>query len=117
MAHVEVLVQVDHRTTDGHEVPHTIQVKVDGLAADAAWDRASNAVHGFLLAEKAVQMEVDRQVQLAEGPWCNHNGEIDGTGYLCNLPPDHRPPHENFQTGQKWTKPSAAQAQFDKENR
>jgi hypothetical protein len=106
MAHVEVLVQVDHRTTDGHEVPHTIQVKVDGLAADAAWDRASDAVQEFLSAERAAQRDVGRQIQAAEGPWCNEILIMGDTGYHCNLQPGHQFGHENFQSGRSWSDPA-----------
>lgn len=114
MAHIEVLLQVDHRTTDGMEEPHILQLKVDGLAASTAWDRASDAVHAFLLAETAMQTEVDRQVQAAEGPWCNSNGQIAGVGYLCNLPPGHQGSHENFSTGMRWNQPSPAQAEYER---
>jgi len=114
MAHIEVLLQVDHRTTDGMEEPHILQLKVDGLAASTAWDRASDAVHAFLLAETAMQTEVDRQVQAAEGPWCNSNGQIAGVGYLCNLPPGHQGSHENFSTGMRWNQPGPAQAEYER---
>jgi hypothetical protein len=113
MAHIEVLVQVDHRTTDGMEEPHTLQIKVDGLAASEAWNRADTAVSQFLKAELETQSEVDRQIQAAEGPWCNHSGLIGNVGYLCNLPPGHRLPHHNFSTGRTWVAPSAAQREYD----
>jgi hypothetical protein len=106
MAHIEVLIQVDHRTADGHEVPHILQVKVDGLAADAAWERTSDAVQGFLNAERDAQRAVDRQVQSAEGPWCNEVLVLGDTGYHCNLQPQHMFAHENFQSGRSWSDPA-----------
>jgi hypothetical protein len=106
MAHVEVLVQVDHRTTDGMEEPHTLQVKVDGLGSDDAWARASDAVQEFLSAERAAQRDVDRQVQAAEGPWCNEILVMGDTGYHCNLQPQHLFGHENFQSGRSWSDPT-----------
>jgi hypothetical protein len=117
MAHIEVLVEVDHLRTDGMEEPHVLQVKVDGLAANEAWGRVDTAVSQFLQAELEMQAQVNREVQAAEGPWCNHNGDIDGVGYVCNLPPHHQGWHENFSTGNRWIDPSAAQIEYDRMKR
>lgn len=102
MAHIEVLVEVGHVRADGLEEPHTLQLKVDGLDAAPAWDRATEAVYGFLKAETEAQEMVSRQVQAAEGPWCNDNHHARDATYLCNLPPDHQGPHGNFQSGRTW---------------
>jgi hypothetical protein len=99
------------------EEPHTMQCKVDGLAANEAWGRVDTAVSQFLKAELEMQSQVNREIQLAEGPWCNHNGDIDGVTQLCNLPPHHQGWHENFSTGNRWTQPSAAQAEHDRAKR
>lgn len=103
MGHLEVNVEVDHVRTDGLEEPHVMQVKIDGLDASRAWDRAQEVVEAFLRAEIEEQRAVNRQVQAAEGPWCNNNELlIAGQRFQCNLPPGHRGPHDNFQSGRTW---------------
>lgn len=102
MGHLEVNVEVDHIRTDGLEEPHIMQVKIDGLDASRAWDRAQEVVDAFLRAEIEEQMAVNREVQAAEGPWCGHNHQARDAVYVCNLPPAHRGPHENFQSGRSW---------------
>lgn len=104
MARIEVTVDVPHRTRDGMEEPHVLQLKLDGIDAAPAWDVVHDLVGRFLGVEDAAQREVDRQIQAAEGPWCSDNWDDPRTniGYLCNLPPNHRGRHENFQTGRGW---------------
>lgn len=103
MARIEVTVDVPHLTTDGNEEPHVLQLKLDGIDAGPAWRRVNALIGVFLDAEEEAQRIVDRQVQAVEGPWCNNNELVVGEQrFLCNLPPDHRTPHENFQTGRTW---------------
>lgn len=59
MSHVEVLIEFDHLNAEGFEEPHTMQIKVDGLPAQLAWDRAYSAVHEFLFHEQQYQDLVD----------------------------------------------------------
>lgn len=102
MARIEVTVDVPHLTTDGNEEPHVLQLKLDGIDAGPAWRRVNALIGVFLDAEEEAQRIVDRQVQAVEGPWCDHAAVFKNVGYHCNLPPDHRTPHENFQTGRTW---------------
>jgi hypothetical protein len=103
MGHLEISIEVDHLRPDGLEEPHVLQIKIDGLSAAQAWDRAQGVISSFLVDEMNLQDSVNQKVQAAEGPWCNHLLNTPrGGGFTCNLPPDHRQAHQNFQSGRSW---------------
>lgn len=103
MGHVEISVEFDHRTAEGFQEPHILQLKLDGLEGLAAWAQADDLVCRFLATEEDRQQEIDanRRPDVARGP-CDQTKKIRDRVSRCNLPSGHRGSHCDGRTGSSW---------------